>query len=135
MTKIFYQSLTKRFSYRNSSLDNLKVLLLVSAAGVAAVSIDGTTSHSALYIAVGYFGRNLRDLSNKMKSSLKDKYSELKVLIDETSMISNDFLFDIHLRLVKMFGCQGNETFAGLTVITSNCNNTIQTNLYALWRY
>lgn len=116
-------------------MDNLKVLLLVSAAGVAAVSIDGTTSHSALYIAVGYFGRNLRDLSNKMKSSLKDKYSELKVLIDETSMISNDFLFDIHLRLVKMFGCQGNETFAGLTVITSNCNNTIQTNLYALWRY
>ena len=88
-------------------MDNLKVLLLVSA-GVALVSLDGTTSHSALYMPVGYFRRNLRDLSNKMKSSLKNKYSELKVLIDETSMISNDFLFDIHLRLVKMFGCQGN---------------------------
>ena len=54
-----------------------------------------------------------------MKSSLRNKYSELKVLmIHEISMASNDLLFNIHLRLVEIFGCQGNKPFAGLTVIT-----------------
>ena len=54
-----------------------------------------------------------------MKPSLRSKYLELKVLvIDEISIVSNDLLFNIHLRLVEIFGCQGNKPFAGLTVIT-----------------
>ena len=72
LTKILYQFLTKIFFYRNSSLDKPKFLLLVPT-GVAAVSIDGTTIHSALYILVGYFRRNLRGLSNKMKSNCRSK--------------------------------------------------------------
>ena len=72
LTKILYQFLTKTFFYRNSSLDKPKFLLLVPT-GAAAVSIDGTTIHSALYILVGYFRRNLRGLSNKMKSNCRSK--------------------------------------------------------------
>ena len=111
LTKILYQYLTKTFSYRNSSLDKPKVLD-VAPTGVAAVNIDETAIHSALHIPVGYFGRNLPGLSDKMKSSLRNKYSELKVLmIDEISMVSNDLLFNIHLRLVEIFGCQSNKHF------------------------
>ena len=65
LTKSLYQSFTKTFSYRNSSLDKTKFLLL-ALTGVAPDNVDGTTIHSALHIPVGYFGRNLSDLSNKM---------------------------------------------------------------------
>ena len=44
-----------------------------------------------------------------MESNLRNKYSELKV--------SNDLLLNIHLRLLEIFGCQGNKRFAGLTTI------------------
>ena len=99
-------------------MDKPKVLLLAST-GVAAVSIDGTTIHSTLHKPVRYFERNLPGLIDKMKSSLRYKYSELKVLvIGEISMVSNDLLFNIHLRLVEIFGCQGNKPFPGLTLIT-----------------
>ena len=94
-------------------------VLLLALTGVAAVNIDGTTIHSALHIPVGYFGRNPPGLSHKMKSSLRNKYLELKVLvIDQISMVYNDLLFDIHLSLVEIFGCLENKPFAGLTVIT-----------------
>ena len=73
---------------------NKPKVLFLAPTGVSAVNIDGTTIHSALYISVGYFRRNFPGLSDKMKSSLRNKYSELKVLvIDEISMVSNDLLF------------------------------------------
>ena len=55
LTKILYQYLTKTFSYRNSSLDKRKVLLL-SPTGVAAVNIDGTTIHSACIYQLAILG-------------------------------------------------------------------------------
>ena len=33
-------------------------------------------------------------------------------------MVSHRLLFNIHLRLAKVFGCQGNKHFVGLTVTT-----------------
>ena len=68
LTKI--QSLTKTFSYKISFSDKPKVLLLAPT-GVAAVTTDETTIYSALHITVGYFGKNLPDLSNKMKKFKK----------------------------------------------------------------
>ena len=87
--------------------------------GVAAVNIDGTTIHTALDIPIGSFGKNLPPLSDKMKSSLRNKLSDLKVIIVyEISMVSNDLLFYVHLRLNEIFGSVNNEPFAGITVIT-----------------
>ena len=40
------------------------------------------------------------------------------LVFDEISKVSNDLLFNIHLRPVEVFGCQGNKPFTGLTVKT-----------------
>ena len=54
-----------------------------------------------------------------MKSSLRNKLSDLKVIIVyEISMVSNDLLFYVHLRLNEIFGSVNNEPFVGITVIT-----------------
>ena len=118
LMKVLYQSLTKTLSYGNVSVDKPKVLLMAPT-GVTAINIDGTTIHTALNIPIGSFGKNLPPLGDKMKSSLRNKLSDLKVIIvDEISMVSNDLLFYVHLRLNEIFGSVNNEHFAGITVIT-----------------
>ena len=117
MTKVLYQSLSKTFSYRNSELEKAKVLLLAPT-GVAAINIGDTTIHTGLNIPVGCFGKHLPPLSDKMRSMLRNRLSEIKVLIiDEVSMVSNDLLLHIHLRLTEIFASKGNFPFAGITVI------------------
>ena len=92
----------KTFSYKNSSFDKPK-FFLVAPTNVAAVNIDVTKIHSVLHITVGYFGRYFPGSSDKMKSSLRNKYSVLKMLvIDEKSVVSNDLSFKIHLKLVEI---------------------------------
>ena len=117
LTKVLYQSLSKTFSYRNSELEKAKVLLLAPT-GVAAINIGDTTIHTGLNIPVGCFGKHLPPLSDKMRSMLRNRLSEVKVLIiDEVSMVSNDLLLHIHLRLTEIFASKGNFPFAGITVI------------------
>ena len=117
LMKVIYQALTKTLSYGNSSVHKPKVLLMAST-GVAAINIDGTTIHTALNIPVGHFGKNLASLNDKIKSSLRNRLPDLKVIIiDEISMISNDLLYYVHLRLNEIFDCVTNESFAGITVI------------------
>ena len=117
LTKLLHQSLSKTFSYRNSELEKAKVLLL-SPAGVAAINIVGITIHTDLNIPVGCFGKHLPPLSDKMRFMLRNRLSEVKVLItDEVSMVSNDLLLHIHLRLTEIFASKGNFSFAGITVI------------------
>ena len=54
-----------------------------------------------------------------MKYSLRNKLSHLKVIIvDKISMVSNDLLFYVHLRLNQILGSVNNEPFVGSTVIT-----------------
>ena len=118
LMEVLYQSLTKTLSYGNVSVDKPKVLL-IAPIGAAAVNIDGTTIHTALNIPIGSFGKNVPPMGDKMKSSLRNKLSDLKVIIvDEISMVSNDLLFYVHLRLNEIFGSVNNEPFAGITVIT-----------------
>lgn len=53
-----------------------------------------------------------------MKSSLRNRLSDLKVMIiDEISMVSSDLLFYVHLRLNEIFGLVNCEPFAGVTAI------------------
>ena len=86
--------------------------------GVAAINIDGTTVHTALNIPVGHFGKNLPSLSDKMRSTLRNRLADLKVIIiDEIPMVSNNLLYYIHLRLNEIFGTADIELFAGLTIL------------------
>ena len=117
LTKVLYQSLSKTFSYRNSELEKAKVLLLAPT-GVAAINMGGTTINTGLNIPVGCFGKHLPPLSDKMRSMLRNRLSEVKVIIiDKVSMVSNDLLLHIHLRLTEIFVSKGNFPFARITVI------------------
>ena len=117
LMKIICQALTKTLSYGNSSVDKTKVLLMAPT-GAAAINIDGTTIHTALNMPVGHFGKTLPPLNDKMKSSLRSRLSDLKdIIIDEISMVSNDLLYYVHLRLSEIFGFVTNEPLAGTTVI------------------
>ena len=117
LTKILYQSLTKTCSCRNPELEKPKVLLLAPT-GATAINIDVTTIHPALHIPVGYFKNHLPALNGKMRSSLRNKFCEVKAtIIDEISMVSNDLLFHIHLRLLEVFSYPNNTPFAGLSII------------------
>ena len=99
LMRLIYQSLTKILSYRSILVDKPKALLMAPT-GVATINIDGTTTHTAFNIPVGHFGSNLPPLSDKLKSSLRNRLSELKmIIIDEISMVSSNLLLYVHLRL------------------------------------
>ena len=91
------------------SLDKPKFLLMAPI-GVATVNIDGTTIHTALNIPAGHFGKNLPSLSDTMRSTLRNRPPDLKVIIrDEISMVPNNLLYHIHLRLNEIFGTTDTE--------------------------
>ena len=93
-------------------------MLLLTPAGVAAINIGGTTIHTGLNIPVWCFEKHLPPLSDKMRSMLRNRLSEVKVLIiDEVSMVSNELLLHIDLRLTEIFASKGKFPFAGITVI------------------
>ena len=87
---------------------------------VAAIQVDDTTIRTALGIPVGHFGTKLPPLPDKMRCSLRNHLSDLKVIIiDEISMASNELLLYIHLRLNEIFGSVNNDPFAGIIVIVA----------------
>ena len=57
-------------------------------------------------------------LHDKMKYSLRNHLSDLKVIIiDKISMVSSELLSYVHLHLNEIFGSVNNDPFAGITVI------------------
>ena len=93
------------------------MLFLVSK-GVAAINIGRKTIQTGLNIPVGRFGKNLPQFSDKMRFMLINELSELKVtIIDKFSIVSDDLLLHIHLRLTKIFASKGNFPSAGITVL------------------
>ena len=104
LMKVIYQSLTKTLSYGVAVIEKLKVLLMALTV-VAAIQVDGTTIHTALGI-----GTKLSPLYDKMKRSLRNHLSDLKVIvIDEISMVSNELLFYVHISVNEIFGSVNND--------------------------
>ena len=109
--------MTKIFSYGNVSLDK-PIVLLIAPICVAAINIDDTTIHIVVNIPVHHFRKNVPSLSDKMKSTLRNRLSDLKVvIIDEISMVSNNLLYYIHLRLNEIFRITGTEPLADLNIL------------------
>ena len=72
-------------------------VLLFGPARISAVNVGGTTIHSDLGSKPGI---RLPGLNNKSKAALRNKLSEVKLLIiDELSMVLSDLLVDINSRL------------------------------------
>ena len=85
---------------------------------VAAINIDDTTIHIVVNIPVHHFRKNLPSLNDKMKSTLRNRLSDLKVIIiNEISIVSNNLLYYIHLRLNKFFRITGTEPLADLNIL------------------
>ena len=111
--KTIYQVVSKELLYHSKEPDKPCVVLL-GPTGISTVNIGGTTIHSGLGIKPGV---KLLGLSDKMKASLRNKLSEVKmVIIDEFSMVSSDLFFKINARLLEFFMCFTAVEFAGLTV-------------------
>ena len=71
-------------------------------------------------IPVGHFKNSVPKISDKIKSTLRNKLSEVKaIIVDEISIVSNKLLLYIHQRLVEIFGTSFDLPFAGLTIICS----------------
>ena len=107
----------KKFKTDQLTAGNPRVLLLAPT-GVVAVNIDSMTIHSGLAIPIGHHGKNVPRLSDKIYTQLRNKLSEVSVvIIDEISIVSNLLLLYIHQRLVQVFGCSPDKSFAGISII------------------
>ena len=113
------QYLKKALSYGSGNCVKERILMLAPT-GVAAVHVDGSTIHSALgIISDRSNAKVVSKLNDKKRSSLRQRFSELKVIIiDEISMVSNKLLLHIHQRLCEIFGCTTDNPFAGISIIT-----------------
>ena len=118
LTTIRYY-LEKALSYGSGELTKERMLMLAPT-GVAAVHVDGSTIHSALGIVPDRKkSKQVSRISDKKKCSLRQRFSELKVIIiDEISMVSNHLLLYIHQRLTDILGCNDGTPFAGVSIIT-----------------
>ncbi|XP_035665599.1 uncharacterized protein LOC118408848, partial [Branchiostoma floridae] len=81
-------------------------VVLTAPTGVASYNIGGSTVHSALSLPVDHTRRGKTDylpLSAEKLSQLRRKFNNVHtIIIDEISMISNDRLKHIHLRLSEI---------------------------------
>ena len=112
-------SVSKTLSYHAKDPDKCRVKNCAPT-GIAACNVDGNTLHSEIGMPVGNFGKTIPKLSDKKRSGLRNKLSELHLLIvDEISMVSNKMLLYIHQRLVEIFGCSIDTPFAGLSILFS----------------
>ena len=84
LIKTIYHSVSKLRLYQSESPVKPRVLVLMHT-GVPAININGTTIHSGLNIPCRC---KLMPLSNKNCAELRNKYSEVQiVIIDEISMV------------------------------------------------
>ena len=112
--KTFFQALTKTLLYHSNNPEKVRVLLS-GPTGISAVNINGTTIHSGLEITShGKYNK----LGHKQKAYLRNKLRELKVIIiDEISMVSSEFFYQVHSRLIDIFDCKIDEPFSGIPII------------------
>ena len=111
--------LEKALSYGSGESTKERMLMLAPT-GVAAVHVDGSTIHSALGIVPdGKKRKQVSGMGDKERSTLRQRFSELKVIIiDEISMVSNNLLLYIHQRLTDILDHKNGNPFADVSIIT-----------------
>ena len=93
LVKVIYKAILTTLLYHFKDPDKARVLLL-GPTGTSAVG--GTTIHSGLAIKPG---TNVLGLNDKYKTALRNRLSEVKLLIiDKLSRVSSDLWTDIYSR-------------------------------------
>ena len=107
-------SISKLLSFKSGNLEKPRILILAPTA-VAAINIDGTMIHTALGINVGH---NLYPFNDRQRGILRNKLSEIKlIIIDEISIVSSMLFYQVHQRLNEVFEVSRDLSFAGLPVL------------------
>ena len=87
LVKAIYNAISKALLYHCKDPEKPRVLLL-GPTGISVVNIDGTTIHCGLAITPGTW---LPGLNDKSKAALRNRLSEVKLLIiGEPSMVSSN---------------------------------------------
>ena len=99
-------------------------MILLGPTGISSVNINRTTIHSGLEIMVSIIEK-YNILGHKQKAYLRNKLSELKVIIiDEISMVSRDLFYQVHSKIIEIFDCKTDEPFAEIHII--GCSDLYQ---------
>ena len=113
LVKKIYNAVSKALLLNFKAPEKSGVLLL-GPTGISAVNISGTI-HSALEIKPG---AKLSGLSDKTKASLRNKLSEVKLLmIDKIAMVSSNLRTEIDASLSDTFSTSIQLPFGGLSVV------------------
>ena len=113
LVKIICNAIWKTLLYHCKDPEKLRVFLL-GPTRISAVTKGGTTNHSGVAIKPG---TKLLGLNDKSKAALRNRLSEVKLLIiDELSIASNDLWRDIDSSLGGIFMMIPEKAFAGLSV-------------------
>ena len=110
-----FHAVSKVFLYRSGEPSKPRVLLLAPT-GVAAININGNTIHSGLHIPSSF--------ESCYKTELRNKYSDVELVIIEMSMVSSKLFYQVHTRMNEIF-CPGQDfPFGGKCV--SVCGDLYQ---------
>ena len=104
LIRTLYQALHRLLcSESGQNPENVRILLC-SYTGVAAYNIQGSTLHNAFCIEPNK-KLKYKQLSDDKRNTLRTKYADLSVLIvDEVSMVGNEMLNFLYLRLQEVKG-------------------------------
>ena len=111
-----YQGLYRLFNKEPGQQVNDLITLLIAPTGKAAYNIEGSTIHCAFHIPANQSLSTYNKLSWDTLNTLRAKYTNLKwIICDEISMVSNNMLKYINLRLqeIKSNSLQ----FGGINII------------------
>ena len=114
LSKTIYKSICKILKYQGGNVEKQRVLLLVET-DVAAANIDDTTLCSRLGI---YWKSQIYPLNDKQKDYLRNKLSEVKlIVIEKITMVSRKLFGQLKQRLIDIYSCSETIPFAGVSVL------------------
>ena len=113
--KAIHEGIHRALESQPGNISNINILL-AAPTGKAAFNIKGNTIHSAFHIPANQSLANYSQLSYDTLNTLRCQYNKLKwIIFDEISMVSNNMLRYIHLRLQDIK--QNNQFFGGVNVV------------------
>ncbi len=114
--RCIYQGLLRLLAKKEGQNPEEPRIIIAAPTGKAAYLVEGNTIHSILKILPSR-GNEYIPLADEHKDSIRIKFKNLNtIIIDEISMVGNNMLSFIHLRLQEIMGCY-DKLFGGLNVI------------------